>query len=93
MPTGNVQLDFGAFPGNTDATAVITGQSAITGASYVEAWIAPEATTDHSADEHWVNPPRVVAGGLVAGTGFTVYGMTADHKRVWGKWTVDWVWT
>ena len=93
MPTGSVQLDFGAFPGKTDATAVVTGQSAITASSFVEAWIAPDVTTEHSADEHWVDPPSVVAGNIVAGTGFTIYGVTRDDYRKWGKWNVDWVWT
>lgn len=93
MPTGAVQLDFGAFPGKTDAVAVVTGQSAITASSFVEAWIAPDVTTEHSADEHWVDPPAVVAGNIVAGTGFTIYGVTRDHRRKWGKWNVDWVWT
>lgn len=74
MAQGTATLNFGAFPGKTDATVAVTGQTGITGASLVEAWIFPTATADHSADEHWVDGPQVVAGNIVAGTGFTIYG-------------------
>ena len=94
-------IDFGAFPGKTDATVAVTGQASILAGSLVEAWIFPTATADHSADEHWVDPPIVIAGNVVAGTGFTIYATAniydADNKyasspRVYGKWTVAWVW-
>lgn len=105
MPgTGSVVLDFGAFPGKTDATVTVTGQTAITGSSLAEAWVVPTATADHSADEHWVDPPAVMAGSVTAGAGFTIYGAVrtradasnsnarGDSPRVYGKWTVAWVW-
>jgi len=71
--TGSTTIDFGAFPGSSDTTAVITGQAAIASGSFVEAWVTPTATTDHTADEHWVEPIKVMAGNIVAGTGFTIY--------------------
>jgi hypothetical protein len=74
MAQGTATLDFGAYPGASDASVAVTGQTAITGSSLVEAWIFPAATTDHSADEHWVESLRVFAGNVVAGTGFTIYG-------------------
>lgn len=106
---GQTTIDFGTFPGATDTTATITGQTSITGGSLVEAWIAPVATADHSADEHWVDPPEVFAGNVVAGTGFTIYAVVKkraevgpvsdslrirniDMPRVYGRWTVNWVW-
>lgn len=109
MAQGTTTLDFGEFPGKTDATAVITGQTSILSGSLVEAWILPTATADHSADEHWVDPPELYAGNVVAGTGFTVYGVVKkraeigpttdstrikniDMPRVYGQWTVAWVW-
>lgn len=72
---GTALLDFGAFPGASDASIVITGQAGILSTSLVEAWIFPAATADHSADEHWVESLRVFAGNVVAGTGFTIYGL------------------
>lgn len=72
---GTTTVNFGSFPGSTDATAVITGQTGITTGSLVEAWIFPTATTDHTVDEHWADPPEVFAGNIVAGTGFTIYAV------------------
>lgn len=130
--TGTTTIDFGAFPGRSDASVTVTGQTAIVSGSLVEAWIRPEATTDHSADEHMVETLKVVAGDIVAGTGFTIYafntsqlnepltesGAGRKHRsigtaaqntgfgapakvgsvggqgtRIYGKWTVAWVWT
>lgn len=67
-------LDFGTFPGSSDASVVITGQTTIAETSLVEAWIYPRATGDHTADEHIINPPWVVAGSIVPGVGFTIFG-------------------
>lgn len=76
---GTGSINFGAFPGASDATLVITGQTGIGAGSLVEAWILPAATADHSSDEHVVNPPRIVAGNIVGGTGFTIYGLNDDR--------------
>lgn len=70
---GTTTVNLGAFPGSSDGTAVITGQTGILAGSLVEAWILPAATADHSADEHWVESLIVSAGNIVAGTGFTIY--------------------
>jgi hypothetical protein len=98
---GTTTIDFGSFPGKTDATVVVTGQAGITGTSLVEAWIYPTATADHNVDEHLVDPPRVVAGKIVADTGFTIYGFVdtradannqSTQPMCYGLWTVAWVW-
>lgn len=92
---GTTTIDFGAFPGKTDATVDVTGQGAILAGSLVEAWIFPTATADHSADEHVVNAPRVFAGNVVAATGFTIYGVAeglGEASYAYGLWTVAWVW-
>lgn len=77
--TGEAVLDFGAFPGASDAAVVITGQAAITADSTVEAWLRMEATADHTADEHRVESLAVTAGSIVPGTGFTVYGRNTSE--------------
>jgi len=64
---GTAVVDFGAFPGKSDTSVVITGQGSIASGSLVEAWI--------SADEHLADPPFIVAGAVVAGTGFTIYAL------------------
>ena len=123
MPTGTATLDFGAFPGASDASVAVTGQASIVAGSLVEAWIRPVATADHSADEHMLETIKVFAANIVAGTGFTIYGFNTDNNvgfrqafqanrnvggrgpgtaslletgvgdtRIYGTWTIAWVW-
>jgi hypothetical protein len=70
------ELDFGS--GASDASVVITGQAGIVAGSKVNAWIYAKATTDHSADEHWLETIAVTAGNIVAGVGFTIYGKNTN---------------
>ncbi len=77
--TGKTTIDFGAFPGKSDASINITGQAAILADSLIEAWIRPEATADHTADEHMVETLKVIAGNIVAGTGFTIYAFNINQ--------------
>ena len=72
--SGTTTIDFGSYPGRATQTKAVTGQISISSSSVVEAWLYPVATADHSADEHWVDGPLIYAGGIVAGTGFTIYG-------------------
>lgn len=90
--TGTTTINFGAFPGATDTSKVITGQAGITAGSLVEAWIFPAATAEHTSDEHWVEKIQVTAGNVVAGVGFTIYGLTLDRYRLYGNYNVAWVW-
>lgn len=76
---GTADLDFGAFPGTSDASIAVTGQTGIVAGSLVEAWIRPVDTADHSADEHMVETIKVVARDIVAGTGFTIYGVNTSQ--------------
>lgn len=97
---GTTSLTFGAFPGTSDAAVAVAGQAAILSGSLVEAWLLPAATADHTADEHWVEELMVFAGAVVAGVGFTIYGVhrpatnAADGRGtlVFGAWNVAWVW-
>ena len=129
--SGTTTVDFGAFPGKSDASVAVTGQAAIVAGSLVEAWIRPADTADHLHDEHLVETIRVVAGSIVAGTGFTIYAFNTSQlqepetpeqflgrfsgtgqaagpgqmgpgqgrdahggqgTRIYGLWTVAWVW-
>ena len=71
--SGTATIDFGSFPGTPMTSVAITGQATIASDSKTEAWILPATTADHSADEHIVEPIRVVAGPATAGVGFTIY--------------------
>jgi hypothetical protein len=54
-----------------------------------------EATADHTADEHFVEPIEIQAGNIIAGTGFTIYGINRTpigDTLIYGQWTVGWVW-
>lgn len=79
MATGTASLNFGAFPGASDASVAVTGQTGISAGSLVEAWLLPAATADHTADEHLVETLNVMAGTIVAGTGFTIYGINTGN--------------
>jgi hypothetical protein len=99
--TGITSIDFGAFPGKSDASVAITGQAGILALSTVNAWISPVATADHSVDEHIVETIRAFAGNIVVGTGFTIYARNDDTQtapnggasRIYGQWAVTWSWS
>lgn len=76
---GTATIDFGVFPGKSDASVAVTGQTGIASGSLVEAWMFPVATGDHTADEHLVETIRVTAGNIVAGTGFTIYAFNTNQ--------------
>jgi hypothetical protein len=103
---GTATLDFGAFPGSTDTKVNVAGQTGLVGppTQLIEAWLIPLATTDHSADEHTVAPMKVraVFVGTAPTPNFDIYGIvednpgggspTADGMRLYGLWSVGWVW-
>ena len=93
---GTTTVDFGAAPGKSDASVAVTGQAGILSGSLVEAWVLPAATADHSADEHVVEELTVLAGNIIAGTGFTIYGLHSPTSKgdtaIYGTWSVAWAW-
>jgi hypothetical protein len=90
--SGTSTIDFGAFPGSPESSVAVTGQTNILAGSLVEAWILPAATTNHTVSDHYANPPRIIAGEISAGTGFTIRGFSSDDLPVWGQWNVAWAW-
>lgn len=95
---GTATIDFGAFPGKSDTSLAVTGQAGIVAGSLVEVWMRPVATSDHTADEHMVETISLFAGNIVAATGFTIYAFNSSQycgpigTRIYGQWTVAWVW-
>lgn len=97
---GLAVLDFGALPGKSDASVTVTGQTGILASSLVQAEIRPVDSIDHSADEHMLETMKVWAATIVAGTGFTIYGINMSQlasqgmgTRIHGRWNVFWVWS
>lgn len=72
-------INFGAFPGSSDASLVITGQTGIDTSSVVNAWLMPTDTDDHTADEHRVETISVMAGNVIPGVGFTIYAQNTSQ--------------
>ena len=89
---GSTTVNFGAFPGNIDTTATVTGQTGILATSVIDVFVTATATADHSIDEHWVDTPLVVAGNIVPGVGFTIYAISRDGGTDYGQYTVQWMW-
>jgi hypothetical protein len=76
---GTTTIDFGAFPGASDASVTITGQTGILVGSIIQAWLVAQPTADHTADEHRVETISVTCGNIVAGTGFTIYAQNTSQ--------------
>ena len=87
--TGSAILDFGTLS-KPAASIDVTGQASIVAGSKVEAFVRLVATADHSIDEHRIEQLRVIAGNIVVGAGFTIYGEA--YPQTSGQWNVDWVW-
>ena len=77
--TGKTTVNFGAFPGSSDAVVTVTGQTGIVSGSVVQAWLVPEATADHTADEHRVETISIMAGNIVANTSFDIYAQNTSQ--------------
>ena len=87
--SGSTSLNFGATP--TDSVSLQIADTNILSTSLVDAWLVPAQTVAHTPDEHWVENVKVMAGNIVAGVGFTVYGV-ATLGKVSGDFNINWVW-
>ncbi len=88
---GTATLDFGAAPGANSETSVAVASAAILAGSLVEAWVRHEATADHTLDEVRFENIKILAGSIDPGVGFTIYGEVLAG-RVWGRFSIVWVW-
>jgi hypothetical protein len=91
--TGTATLDFGAFPGSSEASVAVTGQASIGVGSKAEAFImADDTTSDHTASDHRYAAALIglTCGTPVAATGFTIYARALDNMQ--GTFAVRWVW-
>jgi hypothetical protein len=93
--TGTATLDFGtAAQRKTDVSIAVTGQAGIGTSSHVEAFLQGDTTADHSPDEHVMlgDMLGLVCSDIVAGTGFTIYGLFDHQSGLSGQVSVHWVW-
>lgn len=77
--SGKTTIDFGGFPGASDAAVKVTGQTGIGAGSLVEAWIFPLDTSDHTSDEHWIETIKVTAADIDPGVGFWIYAVNTSQ--------------
>ena len=90
---GTAIIDFGAFPGTSESSVVVTGQTGISATSKAEAYIMGDDTSaDHTAADHRYISALIglTCGTPSAGTGFTIYGRCLDKMQ--GKVALRWVW-
>jgi hypothetical protein len=89
---GAAVLDFGST-GSDIASVAVTGQASILVGSDVDAYWMAVATADNAADAHLMAASMIqlVVGDVIAGTGFTIYGV-CPAQGVTGTWNVQWVW-
>lgn len=90
---GRTTVDFGTGPSSLAQVSV--ADVTIVADAYVEAWLEPASTADNNAQAHVSFGPRVMAGTVVVGVGFTIYASAANVPGgvLTGAWSVAWVWT
>jgi hypothetical protein len=89
---GNATLDFGTAPGTNVVPVVITGQTGITSASSVEAFMmGVDSTATHNSYEHAMTPIQLSCIAISDGVGFTVQGIS--ETRLTGTFKIRWVWS
>jgi len=90
---GTATLNFGSFPGSSEASVAVTGQTSIGVGSKAEAFIMGDDTSgSHTATDHRYAAALIglTCGTPTAGTGFTIYGRCLDKMQ--GTFSIRWVW-
>lgn len=95
MATGQglATIDFGAFPGSSEASIAVTGQASILATSKAEAYIMGDDTTsDHTAEDHRYAAALIAltCGTPTVATGFTIHGRCLDKMQ--GTFALRWIW-
>ena len=90
---GTATIDFGSFPGTSEASIAVTGQTTISATSKAEAYMmADDTTAGHTAADHRYAAALIgfTCGTPTAGTGFTIYGRALDKMQ--GTFALRFVW-
>ena len=91
--SGVVTIDFGAFPGNQDASVSVTGQTTITATDLPRAYFKSDgAVGTHNANDHkYVQLFAVLSASTpTAGVGFTIHAKSQHQLQ--GQFQVQWAW-
>ena len=75
-------IDFGAAPGNSEASVVVTGLTGISATSKVEPYVmADDTTSDHTAEDHrWLLELASFSCGTPSGTSCPVYAKSIQGQ-------------
>jgi hypothetical protein len=90
---GTATINFGSFPGTSEASVAVTGQGAISATSKAEAYVMADDTVGtHTANDHRYFAVLVglTCGTPAAATGFTIHARCLDKLQ--GSFQVRWVW-
>jgi hypothetical protein len=92
---GYIECDFGAEPGTNSLDVAVTGQTAITGDSYAEAFFMADSTTgtgQRTVEDHcWANVLcAATCSACSAGVGFTIY--LRSLEKMTGKYRIRFTW-
>jgi hypothetical protein len=97
---GEAVVDCGAFPGTVDRAPLLVAAVGLVATSQHEAWIQPEATADHTIDEHFFEPIKAMSSFFA--NDLLLVWVVNDNRlrdpvtgiipRVYGDWNVGWVW-
>ena len=89
--SGSIAIDFGAAPGSNEASVAVADTN-ILGASITSAWIAAQASSNHTVQDHTYAAALIgiSTGAPTAGVGFTIYARSTG--KVTGQFTLNWVW-
>jgi hypothetical protein len=90
---GTATIDFGPHPGVNQAFVLVTGQTAISEISSVEAYVmGSDFSVDHDANDHrwFAELAGLSCDTPTIGDGFAIYA--TSQQKLTGQFTVRWVW-
>jgi hypothetical protein len=89
---GTSVINFGAFPGNSEASVTVTGQGDIDDTAVVHVWFSRAATADHTVGDHSYASAMIglTSSDVVNSTGFTISARCLDKMQ--GTFNVNWGW-
>jgi len=105
---GQTTVNFGAFPGTSEASVDVAGQTGLVVTSEVEGWVLPVDTATHTADENKIERIRVIGFWFVNDTlrlvaydnaspawkdvNYDTKNPGAQAQRLYGEYNLGWAW-
>lgn len=89
--SGSATLDFGAFPGSSEASVAVAAATVGAGTRAWAYFRGDDTATGHTAADHRYAPGLIALSvAVTAGVGLTIYGRCLDAMQ--GQWTVRYGW-